>query len=246
MRDIKDEIVMITGASSGFGMETAKLLVKEHGAKVVLGARRADRLNDLVKELGEDRAFAQACDVTKRSDLEALAQAGIAQFGRIDALVNNAGIMPLSPLAAGRVDEWDNMIDTNIKGVLYAIHAVLGHMLERGSGNIVNVSSVAGLLVSPAVAVYSATKFAVRAISEGLRAETAGKLQICCVYPGAFQTELAGSVKDEATLAVMRKRFTPDLVQPAKHIAETIIFALCQERNVAVNEIVMRPVAQPM
>ena len=246
MRDISDEIVMITGASSGFGMETARLLVKDKGARVVLGARREDRLAQLVDELGADKACARKCDVTKVDDLKALAQAGIEKFGQIDALVNNAGIMPLSPLIAGRIEEWDQMIDTNIKGVLYGIHAVLSHMLARGTGSIVNVSSVAGLRANPAVAVYSGTKFAVRAISDALRQEVAGKLQVTCVYPGAFQTELALSIKDEGTLEAMRKRFTPDMVQPPQHIAEVIVFALCQERNVAVNDIVMRPVAQAM
>ena len=244
MRDIKGETILITGASSGFGAEVARILVKEKSANVVLGARRADKLDELVKELGSDKALAKSCDVKKPDDLKALVAAGCEKFGTIDGLVNNAGIMPLSPLAAGRIDEWDDMIDTNIKGVLYAIHAVLPIMLKKNKGTIVNVSSVAGLRVAPAVAVYSGTKFAVRAISEGLRQETAGKIQVTCVYPGAFQTELAGSIKDENTLKAMMERFKPEDIGDAKEIANAIVFALSQDRAVAVNEIVMRPITQ--
>lgn len=245
MRNIENETFMITGASSGFGEVVARKLVKEKGANVVLGARRADKLAALVKELGEDKALAQSCDVKKVDDLKALAAAGVKKFGTIDGLVNNAGIMPLSMLSAGRVDEWDEMIDTNIKGVLYAIHSVLPIMLEKGKGCVVNISSVAGLVVNPAVAVYSGTKFAVRAISEGLRVETAGKIQVTCVYPGAFQTELGGSIKDASVLEMMQKRFSgKGVIADPTHLADAIIYALCQDPSVAVNEIVVRPLAQ--
>ena len=173
MRDLNNMTVMITGASSGFGMVTAKMLV-EQGANVVLGARRVDRLQTLSEELGEENVAFQAMDVSNKDQVHALAQLGIDKFKKIDALVNNAGIMPLSLLNAGRTNEWDEMIDINIKGVLYGIDAVLQHMLDKGDGIIVNISSVAGLRVFEGSAVYSATKFAVRAISEGLRAESAG------------------------------------------------------------------------
>jgi NADP-dependent 3-hydroxy acid dehydrogenase YdfG len=242
MRNIENETILITGASSGFGAEVARILVKEKKANVVLAARRSDKLDAIVKELGADRALALSCDVTKVADLKAAAAAGVEKFGTIDGLVNNAGIMPLSPLASGRVDEWDDMIDTNIKGVLYAIHAVLPIMLKQGKGSVVNVSSVAGLVVNPAVAVYSGTKFAVRAISEGLRVETAGKIQVTCIYPGAFSTELGNSIKDEKTLEAMRKRFSgANTPADPTHLANAIVFALSQDPSVAINEIVMRP-----
>ena len=152
--------------------------------------------------------------------------------------------MPLSLLNAGRTDEWDEMIDTNVKGVLYGIDAVLQHMLDRGDGVIVNISSVAGLRVFEGSAVYSATKFAVRAISEGLRAESAGKIQVTCIYPGAFKTELGFSIKDTSILERLMKLGMAEIAQPAERVAETIVFALQQEKGVALNEIVIRPTAQ--
>ena len=240
MRDIKGDVIMITGASSGFGELCARQLA-DKGAKLVLGARRLDRLEALQKDLGADVAVA-AADVTKPKDLQALAAAGIEKFGQIDALVNNAGVMPMSPLAVGRLEDWDAMIDTNIKGVLYGIHAVLNHMMERGTGRIVNVSSVAGLRTAPATTVYSATKFAVRAISDGLRQETNGKLQITCIYPGAFMTELGNTVTHQATRDALMKRFKPEQIGEARHIADAIVYALSQEPEVAVNELVMRPI----
>lgn len=242
MKNISNKTILITGASSGFGAETARALVKIENANVVLGARRKENLDRLVEELGEDKAIACQCDVKKVDDLKNLAAAGVKKFGTIYGLVNNAGIMPLSFLASGRVDEWDDMIDTNIKGVLYAIHAVLPIMLKQGYGNIVNISSVAGKVVNPPATVYSGTKFAVHAISEGLRQEVAGKIQVCCVYPGAFQTELATSIKDDSVLEMMQKRFgAAGAIGDAKNIVNAIIFALRQDDNVAVNEIVVRP-----
>ena len=199
MNDLKDRIIMITGASSGFGKETAKMCVAL-GAKVVLGARREDKLKELCDELGSDSSIYKVTDVTSKDQMQALADYGIKNFGRIDSLVNNAGIMPLSLLKKGRTDEWDQMIDVNIKGVLYGIDSVYSHMLERESGQIINVSSVAGKRVMPGSAVYSGTKYAVRAISEGLRVESSGKIQVTCIYPGAFKTELAFSIKDESML----------------------------------------------
>lgn len=239
MKPVKDQVVMITGASSGFGEATARMLVAE-GAKVVLGARRTDRLEALCKELGANATYA-ACDVTDVEQVKALAAHGIKTFGQIDALVNNAGVMPLSLLQAGRVDEWDQMVDVNIKGVLYGIHSVLPHMLERGSGRIVNISSVAGLVTNPAASVYSGTKFAVKAISEGLRQETDGKIGVTCIYPGAFATELGNSIKDEMVREMFIKRGIPQLAQPAERVAEAILYALSQEDGTAVNEITIRP-----
>ena len=243
MSNLKNKIIMITGASSGFGKETAKMCV-DLGAKVVLGARRADKLAGLCNELGSDLAIYKATDVTSKEQMHALANYGIKTFGRIDSLVNNAGIMPLSLLEKGRTDEWDQMIDVNVKGVLYGIDSVYSHMLERESGQIINISSVAGKRVMPGSAVYSGTKYAVRAISEGLRIESSGKIQVTCIYPGAFKTELAFSIKDESMLEALMSRGIGEIAQPAERVAESIIYALQLDPGVSVNEIVIRPTAQ--
>ena len=243
MNDLKDRVVMITGASSGFGREAARMLVGL-GAKVVLGARREENLKKLCDELGSEVATYKATDVTSKEQMHALAQHGIKLFGHIDSLVNNAGVMPLSLLKKGRTDEWDQMIDVNIKGVLYGIDSVYSHMLERESGQIINISSVAGKRVMPGSAVYSGTKYAVRAISEGLRLESAGKIQVTCIYPGAFKTELAFSIKDESMLEALMSRGIGNIAQPAERVAESIIYALQLDPGVSVNEIVIRPTAQ--
>ena len=243
MNNLKDRVVMITGASSGFGREAAKMCV-DLGAKVVLGARREEKLKELCDELGVDSASYKVTDVTSKEQMHGLANHGIEKFGKIDSLVNNAGIMPLSLLAKGRTDEWDHMIDVNIKGVLYGIDSVYSHMIERESGQIINISSVAGKRVMPGSAVYSGTKYAVRAISEGLRLESSGKIQVTCIYPGAFKTELAFSIKDESMLEALMSRGIGAVAQPAKRVAESIIYALQQDPGVSVNEIVIRPTAQ--
>ena len=243
MNNLNNRVVMITGASSGFGKEIAKMCVAK-GAKVVLGARRETNLEELCKELGNDHATYRVTDVTSKDDLHSLAQHGIDTFGQIDSLINNAGVMPLSLLEKGRTDEWDQMIDVNIKGVLYGIDSVYSHMLERESGQIINISSVAGKRVMPGSSVYSATKFAVRAISEGLRLESAGKIQVTCIYPGAFTTELAFSIKDESMMEALIARGLGNIAQPAERVAEATIYALDQDPGVSVNEIVIRPTAQ--
>ena len=244
MSCIKGKVILITGASSGFGMVTAKKCV-EHGAKVVLAARREDRLKDLCESLGSDNAIFMATDVTRKEDLNNIVKYGIDTFNQIDSLVNNAGIMPLSFIEQGRTDEWDQMIDVNIKGVLYAIDAVYSHMMERGSGQIINISSVAGKRLIPGSAVYSGTKFAVAAISEGLRIESEGKLQVTCIFPGAFETELGASIKDEKMLEYLTSEAKyANLAQPAEIVADAIIYSLEQTPGVAANEIVLRPTAQ--
>jgi len=244
MSCIKGKVILITGASSGFGMVTAKKCF-EHGAKVVLAARREDRLKDLCESLGSDNAIFMATDVTRKEDLNNIVKYGIDTFNQIDSLVNNAGIMPLSFIEQGRTDEWDQMIDVNIKGVLYAIDAVYSHMMERGSGQIINISSVAGKRLIPGSAVYSGTKFAVAAISEGLRIESEGKLQVTCIFPGAFETELGASIKDEKMLEYLTSEAKyANLAQPAEIVADAIIYSLEQKPGVAANEIVLRPTAQ--
>ena len=244
MSCIEGKVILITGASSGFGMVTAKKCV-EHGAKVVLGARREDRLAELCNLLGNESAIFKVTDVTNKQNVNDLTKYGIDTFGQIDSLVNNAGIMPLSFIEQGRTDEWDSMIDVNIKGVLYAIDSVYTHMMERGSGQIINISSVAGKRLIPGSSVYSGTKFAVGAISEGLRIESAGKLQVTCIFPGAFETELGASIKDESMLEYLATQAQyVNLAQPAEIIADAILYALEQKPGVAANEIVLRPTAQ--
>jgi NADP-dependent 3-hydroxy acid dehydrogenase YdfG len=240
MTNLNDKVVMITGASSGIGEATARHLASL-GAQVVLGARRAERLRKLAESLGSNAVWRET-DVTKLADQQALAALAIKSFGRVDALVNNAGIMPASPLAMGLVQDWERMIDVNIKGVLYAIHAVLNHMLERGSGSIVNVSSISGLESHAGAAVYAATKFAVRAIGEGLRKETTGKVRVCTIYPGLTDSELAESLTVDAIREQARGMFKA-AAMPAQAIAEAIGYALTQPAAVAVNEIVVRPLA---
>lgn len=240
MNSIKDKVIMITGASSGIGEACARQLASR-GARLILAARRADRLASLAAELGNDVMWA-AADVTRLDDLEALASAGRERFGRIDVLVNNAGIMPVSMLAQGQVDDWSRMIDVNIKGVLHGIHSVLGGTLAQGSGHVINISSVAGLVVGPGGAVYSATKFAVRAISEGLRQECAGKVRVTTICPGLVSSELTDSITIPAFKERAEKLY--EGAMSAEVIADAVVYAIGQPGHVAVNEIVVRPLSQ--
>lgn len=244
MKNIKNQVVLVTGASSGFGELVARKIVELEG-KVVLAARREDKLKELANELGEANVVYAKTDMSVLEDVKNIANLGIKKFGRIDALVNNAGVMPLSLISAGRTDEWDAMIDINIKGVLYGIHAVYDHMMTRGSGKIINISSVAGKRVMPGGAVYSGTKFAVHAISEGVRMESAGKIQVSCIYPGAFMTELAGSIKDKSMLEALMARGIGKIAGDAGYVADAIMFALSQDPAVAINDITISPTATP-
>jgi NADP-dependent 3-hydroxy acid dehydrogenase YdfG len=244
MENLKDQVVLVTGASSGFGMLTARKIVNL-GGKVILGARREEKLRELSDELGEANVAFAKTDMSVLEEVKNLAKVGMDKFGRIDSLVNNAGVMPLSLIGAGRTDEWDAMIDINIKGVLYGIHSVYEHMMSRGSGKIINISSVAGKRVMPGGAVYSGTKFAVHAISEGVRMESSGKIQVSCIYPGAFMTELAGSIKDESMLEALMARGIGKIAGDAEYVADAIIFALAQDHAVAINDITLSPTATP-
>ena len=241
MSGLNGKIVLITGASSGIGEGTARVLAAA-GARVVLGARRTERLEKLAGDIAAAGGAAryQALDVTKPADMEAFVGFAEQEFGRIDALVNNAGVMPLSPLSALKVDEWNWMIDVNIRGVLHGIAAVLPRMEAQGGGHIVNVSSVGGFVVQPTGAVYSATKFAVRAISEGLRKES-DRIRCTCVYPGVVESELAETISDETARERM-KSYRKMAIQPDA-IGRAIRFALEQPDDVDVNEIVVRPLA---
>lgn len=240
MNPIEGKVIMITGASSGIGAACARRLAGQ-GARLVLAARRGDRLAALAAELGGDVLWA-AADVTRIEQLQALAASARERFGHIDVLINNAGIMPVSLLAQGCVEDWSRMIDVNIKGVLHGIHAVLGGMLARGSGHVINISSVAGLAVGPGGAVYSCTKFAVRAISDGLRQECVGKVRVTSICPGLVTSELADSVTHPAFKDRVKAAY--EGAMPAAAIADAVLYAIGQPEHVAVNEIVVRPLAQ--
>jgi NADP-dependent 3-hydroxy acid dehydrogenase YdfG len=239
MSTIEGKVVAITGASSGIGEATAMLLA-QRGAKVVVGARRGERLEKLVAAIQAQSGEARfrALDVTSREDMKAFIGFGKAEFGRVDILVNNAGIMPLSPMTALKVDEWDRMIDVNIRGALNGIAAVLPDMKARGSGQIVNVASIGAHVVVPTGAVYCATKFAVWAISEGLRQENPD-IRVTTISPGVVATELGDDISDQSAkqlLGDLRKTaLTPDA------IARAIAYAVEQPDDVDVNEVVVRP-----
>ncbi|MDU8923322.1 SDR family oxidoreductase [Pasteurellaceae bacterium LIM206] len=246
MNNIQNKVVIITGASSGLGEATARHLAGL-GAKLVLAARRLDRLKKLVADIqaqGGD-AIAVAMDVSKQADVANVAEQALVKFGRIDVLVNNAGIMPMSPLASLKVDEWDKMIDVNIKGVLYGIAAVLPTMQAQKSGHIINLSSVAGLRVSAGVGtVYSATKFAVKTISEGLRMEVVNdNIRVTTLYPGAVESELKHGSTDQTAREAMEAFYAANEI-PADSVARAVAFALEQPADVAINEITIRPTRQ--
>ena len=243
--NIEGKVVVITGASSGLGESTARLL-SEQGATVALGARRHDRLQSLADELSHNggKAMAIVTDVTQREQMKQLVETTVQKFGRIDVIINNAGIMPLSPLERLQVDEWDRMIDVNIKGVLYGIAAALPHMQKQKAGHIINTSSVAGHKVGPTFAVYSATKHAVRVLSEGLRMEmTPYNIRTTVISPGAVFTELLNQITDPEVAAANRKA-TESMAVPAESFARAVAFAISQPEEINVNEILFRPTRQ--
>jgi NADP-dependent 3-hydroxy acid dehydrogenase YdfG len=242
---IQGKVVVITGASSGLGEAAARHLSAQ-GASVVLGARRLDRLDSLVGDLaaGGGKALAVATDVTHADQVKALVDAAVRTYGRLDVMINNAGLMPQSLLERLKIDEWDRMIDVNIKGMLYGIAAALPHMTAQKSGHIINVSSVAGHKVRPGGAVYSATKHAVRVISEGLRQEVKPyNIRTTVISPGAVDTELPDTITDPDVAVAMRK-FYNDVAIPADSFARAVIFAMSQPDDVDVNEILYRPTRQ--
>lgn len=245
MSEIAEKVVIITGASSGLGEATARRLAK-NGAKLMLAARREDRLKDLVADLQKDGGVAkyQVTDISDRSQVEQLVQATKEAYGKIDVLVNNAGLMPLSPLAATKVDEWEKMIDINIKGVLYGVAAVMPIMLQQGSGHIINLSSVAGHKVFPGGAVYCATKFAVKAISEGIRLESDGKIRSTNISPGAVATELTSKISHDEAAKMAEQLY--GIAIDADAIARAITFAIEQPGDVDVNEMIIRPTKQEL
>ncbi|MEC4985238.1 MAG: SDR family oxidoreductase [Oscillatoria sp. PMC 1068.18] len=245
MSGIENKVVIITGASSGLGEATARRLAKGK-AKLMLAARREERLQELVAEIEKEGGTAkyQVTDVTVRSEVEALAKATHQAYGRIDVLVNNAGLMPLSPLVETKVEEWEQMVDVNFKGVLYGIAAVLPMMREQKSGHIVNLSSVAGHKVFSGGAVYCATKFAVKALSEGIRMESNGEIRATNISPGAVGTELTNTISDEETAKQVEELYSVAIDPDA--IARAITFAIEQPEDVDVNEMIIRPTQQEL
>lgn len=237
------KVVLVTGASSGIGEATARLLIKQ-GHRVVLGARRTDRLGALAEELRSSggKVEFRSLDVTKMEDMRDFVAFAEAKCGPADVIVNNAGVMPLSPLNALKVAEWDRMIDVNVRGVLHGIAATLPGMEARGRGHIINISSIGGHAVSPTAAVYCATKYAVRAISDALRQET-DKIRVTVVSPGVVESELADSISDARARDAM-KAFRRVALAP-EAIARAIAYAIEQPEDVDVSELVVRPTASP-
>ncbi len=245
--NITGKTIVITGASSGMGAAAARHLAAK-GANVVLGARRTDRTEALVAEItaAGGEAIAVAADVTKRDDLQRLVAAAIDTYGRIDVLINNAGVMPLSAMERVKVDEWDQMIDVNLKGVLYGVAAALPPMIAQKSGHIINVSSVAGHKLFGGSAVYSATKFAVRALSEGLRQEMVPhNIRTTIISPGAVKTELLDHIS-ETDVQKANQDYVAEIGVPAETLARLVAFVINEPEDVGINEILFRPTAQEL
>lgn len=244
---IAGKVVVITGASSGMGEAAARHLAGR-GAAVVLGARRIERLETLAGDIeaAGGKALAVATDVTRLRDVQKLVDRAVVEYGRIDVLINNAGIMPLSPLERLKVDEWDRMIDVNLKGVLYGIAAALPYMKKQKSGHIINLSSVAGHKLFGGSAVYSATKFGVRALSEGLRQEVKPyNIRTTIVSPGAVKTELLDHIS-ETDLQKANREYVGQVGVPADSFARIVDFAISQPEELDINEILFRPTSQEL
>jgi len=241
MLNVENKVIVITGASSGIGEATAKLLA-QNSAKVVLGARRIDKLEKLVKEIHTSGGTAEckAVDVTDRDDVKAFAEFAKDKFGRVDVIFNNAGVMPLSPMNALKVEEWDNMINVNIRGVLNGIAAALPIMEAQGGGQIINTASIGAHVVVPTGAVYCATKYAVWAISEGLRQESQN-IRVTTISPGVVETELGSDITDESAKVALQEFRKISLSPDA--IARAVLYAVSQPDDVDVNEIIVRPTA---
>ena len=245
MSEISNKVVLITGASSGLGEATARMLANQ-GARLMLAARREDRLQALTESITANggEASYRVADVTDRGEMESLASETKATYGRIDVLIANAGLMQLAPLDTLKVDEWDSMIDINIKGVLYGLAAVLPTMREQQSGHIINLSSVAGHTVFPGAAVYCATKYAVKALSEGIRQESNGEIRATNISPGAVETELTDHITDPSAQEAASNLYSVAI--DADAIARAITYAIEQPGEVDVNELIIRPTKQEL
>jgi NADP-dependent 3-hydroxy acid dehydrogenase YdfG len=243
MSALSGKVVVITGASSGIGEATARLLASQ-GVHIVIGARRLKRLEALASDIraGGGSVAYQLLDVTDLDQMKAIVLMAQSQFGRLDVVVNNAGVMPLSPLEALKIDEWNRMIDVNIRGVLHGIAAGLPIMREQGFGQFVNVGSIGAYEVSPSAAIYCATKYAVRAITEGLRQEVGSNIRATLVSPGVTESDLADSITDDGARELMKEYRR--IALPASAIARSIAYAIEQPEGIDVNELVVRPVSQ--
>jgi NADP-dependent 3-hydroxy acid dehydrogenase YdfG len=239
-KNISGKTVVITGASSGIGEAAARLLARS-GAHVVMAARRTKRLEAIAAELEAEgcTVYFRQADVTKLEDMQAVVDFTCRQFGRLDVVVNNAGVMPLSLLESLKLEEWNQMIDVNIRGVLHGIAAALPIMKEQGSGQFINIASIGAYEVSPTAAVYCATKFAVRAITEGLRLENVSGIRTTLISPGVTESELANSISEDYAKELMKEYRKQAL--PAEAVARTILFAIEQPADTAINELVVRP-----
>ena len=241
-----NKIAIVTGASSGIGYFTCLALSKA-GLKVAAGARRIDKLKVLEREITKDNqeGFIQSLDVSKKADCDLFVDSVVKKWGRVDILINNAGLMPLSYFKNAKVDEWERMIDVNIKGVLYCTSAVIPHMLKEKSGHIVNMSSVAGRVVFAGGTIYCATKHAITAFSEGLRKELSPKynIRVTCIEPGAVSTELLETITDESMSGFIQATKNMEILQ-SEDIAKAVLYAIQAPSHVNVNEILIRPTAQ--
>ncbi|MGD1834909.1 MAG: SDR family oxidoreductase [Nitrososphaeraceae archaeon] len=244
---IKDKVVVITGASSGIGY-TSALALSKAGAKIAAGSRRMDKLEKLENEISSNNGhiMIQKLDVTKKDECNSFVESTIKTFGKVDILINNAGLMPLSFIKNLKIDEWDKMIDVNVKGVLHCTAAVIPYMINQKGGHIINISSIAGRIVFPSGSVYCATKHAVTAFSEGLRQELSQRynIRITCIEPGVVATELTNTITDEALSSFVEKSKQSESSLEAIDIANTILYALESPKHVNVNEIIIRPVSQ--
>lgn len=245
---LQDRVAVVTGASSGIGAATARALA-DGGARVVLAARRADRINDLAADItgrGHSAVAVQA-DVTDRASVNTLFTSAIDAYGQVDILVNNAGVMPLSPMRDGRVEDWDWMIDVNVRGLLYCVAAALPGMLERKDGHIINVSSLASRRPLPSGVVYAATKFAVRCISDGLRLELSATdhIRVTDIEPGVVATELMDHIPDPTTKERFATNWAEKQSLQSEDVARAVVYAASQPDHVNVNEILVRPTDQP-
>ncbi|MCJ8186121.1 SDR family oxidoreductase [Lactiplantibacillus pentosus] len=249
MADATQKVIVITGASSGIGEATAKLLASQ-GNKIVLGARREERLNEIaeaIKSAGGEATY-KVTDVTSIEQVEALAQTALDAYGRIDVWINNAGLMPHSEFIKDKVNDWTRMIDVNLRGVLYGIHAALSTMREQKSGHFINISSVAGHIVGPGAGVYAATKFGVRALSDALRQEEAlaqSHVRVTTISPGAIATELTDHVTDKEQKEAM-DTFYNEFAVGADRVAQAIAFAINTPEDTGMSEIIIRPASQQL
>jgi NADP-dependent 3-hydroxy acid dehydrogenase YdfG len=245
---LENKVAIVTGASSGIGYATSLTLSKA-GVRVAIGARRTDRLQELEKQIikNNGEVFTQKLDVTSKSDCDSIVNAVVKKWGKVDILINNAGLMPLSYFKNGKVEEWEQMIDVNIKGVLYCTSAVIPYMLDEKSGHIVNISSIAGRIVFAGGSVYCATKHAITAFSEGLRKELSPKynIRVTCIEPGGVSTELPESITDESMKKFIQAFKNMEILQ-SEDIANAILYAIETPNHVNVNEILIRPTSQEL